>query len=642
MQGASILAATRAVETDNSRNSYSGAATVSDRDLFKNCLKKQTRQLDQTNGQPSSSNGQGESKSGKLDRSALLKSPGSSNVPAKTAEEPAAPDGDTVILSTVSDTIQKTDPSQAPDDHQVNDGAKTMGSSSQITDQTSDSASSQADVSLPVPAGIASLAGIAAPTAPQQPEMELSLASGDKPGIKIDSTITGNVSQVEVDPSAEMVQSVPQNELAVGSQVPLTEADACSVQSQPIQTTPVIPVGETQKVPAETLTVSLEKKAEVRRTETSTDKAGSPEDVQTPSVFANPSLHVNSSAEQETSNTVTEAVLASAIPVTDKHDMIAQDTVQPLSGEASQPEVELVSNTSAVPVSAENPDSVKDRSEGKTTDDQAPAVSVTDKPNSKIAVEVLKAMAGKIEESEGKNSEPTEKSADKKDNNSGTGLKKLMEFESGRLQAVRLNRESVETKSSDPKSDNGQTLALTQTADVKAAGEVNKTLVSDLSSKSLVDVKNIIDQVVQKAELTVKANTSEMKIQLEPEFLGKMTIKIALEDGLLTARFTTDNHQVKQILDNNMASLRQSLEAQGIRVEKTEVNVQLDSGGTFGGYQEGRQELWQRPDNPGYQHSANLDAGTYSMPNDDQLVEAAFIPSEVYGVQADGSMNFIV
>jgi len=133
-----------------------------------------------------------------------------------------------------------------------------------------------------------------------------------------------------------------------------------------------------------------------------------------------------------------------------------------------------------------------------------------------------------------------------------------------------------------------------------------------------------------------------MKIQLQPEFLGKMIIKIALEDGLLTARFITDNNQVKHLLESNLAALRQSLEAQGIRVERTEVNVQLDSGGTFGGYQEGRQELWQRPDSPFYQDSHSFEDNGYTELTDEEITQPVLNANDFYGINQDGTMNFVV
>lgn len=107
-----------------------------------------------------------------------------------------------------------------------------------------------------------------------------------------------------------------------------------------------------------------------------------------------------------------------------------------------------------------------------------------------------------------------------------------------------------------------------------------------------VQPEDVINQVVKKAELLVKQNTSQMKLELKPEVLGKMIIKIAVEEGVVTARFITENHQVKQLLESNMAALRQSLESQGIRVEKAEVSVQLNNGGLFDGSENHREQSW--------------------------------------------------
>ncbi len=108
-----------------------------------------------------------------------------------------------------------------------------------------------------------------------------------------------------------------------------------------------------------------------------------------------------------------------------------------------------------------------------------------------------------------------------------------------------------------------------------------------------VDPQDLVEQIVKNVELLNKASSSEMKIQLKPEFLGKMMIKIALEDGVVTARFITESQQVKHLLEANMGSLKQSLESQGLRVDRTEVNVQLDNGGSFHGNDSGRQQMWQ-------------------------------------------------
>jgi flagellar hook-length control protein FliK len=100
-----------------------------------------------------------------------------------------------------------------------------------------------------------------------------------------------------------------------------------------------------------------------------------------------------------------------------------------------------------------------------------------------------------------------------------------------------------------------------------------------------IEPKQLMQQIVQQADILLKSDLSEIKMQLKPDFLGKMLIKVTVEDGVVTAKFITENQHVKQMLEANLTSLRQSLEASGMKVEKAEVNVQLanDSGGNYNG-----------------------------------------------------------
>jgi flagellar hook-length control protein FliK len=165
-----------------------------------------------------------------------------------------------------------------------------------------------------------------------------------------------------------------------------------------------------------------------------------------------------------------------------------------------------------------------------------------------------------------------------------------------------------------------------------------------IQEKSWVDPEKFMEQVVRKAEVMIKQNSSQIRIQLHPEFLGKMTIKLVLEDGLLTARFITENHQVKHLLESNLNSLRQSLESQGIRVEKTEVNVQLNNGGLFDGSEGSRQDLWEQPRFSLQYNSSEAGSDAYqaSSIGDELLEDGSTESSETNGISADGSMNFLI
>jgi|GEM_PF-1345124 len=185
----------------------------------------------------------------------------------------------------------------------------------------------------------------------------------------------------------------------------------------------------------------------------------------------------------------------------------------------------------------------------------------------------------------------------KTDESVNTNVKKIIDLESQRITKKVPTKLIVQDDTTLIKSGDTQLQSLT-TLDknplevIKPGLESGKALLAD-TSQSTGDTQEIIDQIVKKVELLNKVVGSEMKIQLKPEFLGKMVIDIAVNDGVVTARFTTENQHVKQVLEANMNSLKQTLEANGLKVERTEVNVQLDNGGNFNGSEGNRQHLWQ-------------------------------------------------
>lgn len=229
-----------------------------------------------------------------------------------------------------------------------------------------------------------------------------------------------------------------------------------------------------------------------------------------------------------------------------------------------------------------------------------------------------------------------------------TDVKKLIAFESKRLKSDKGEVMQIKSEAAaNSKPNEGETIALLA-GKSGLEPEKNPLLRSatNLPTTDLpVEPEKVLEQIVKKAEMLVKLNSSEMKIQLHPEFLGKMTIKIMIEEGLLTAKFITDSHQVKQMLDSNLNTLRQSLEAQGIRVEKTEVNVQLNNGGMFDGSGQNPQESWQRHQFMSSQYPRSFNGQGYQTGAgalDDDEIAVNAIPEPDYGIGSNGTMNFLV
>ncbi|HWP98586.1 MAG TPA: flagellar hook-length control protein FliK [Syntrophomonadaceae bacterium] len=181
----------------------------------------------------------------------------------------------------------------------------------------------------------------------------------------------------------------------------------------------------------------------------------------------------------------------------------------------------------------------------------------------------------------------------------GSEVKRIMEMESQRLTLNPLNtrgQKDSEAQTQTESDDSSSLAAFTHHPELELTKTGFKQTLDNqpLFRQQTLDAQDLMSQVVKKAELMIKQGGSEMNIQLKPEFLGKMTITVSMQDGVVTARFQTENQQVKNILDQNIQALRQNLEAQGMKVDKTEVNIQMDSGGMFGGFGGRQQELWQQ------------------------------------------------
>ncbi|KAB2954393.1 flagellar hook-length control protein FliK [Heliorestis acidaminivorans] len=115
--------------------------------------------------------------------------------------------------------------------------------------------------------------------------------------------------------------------------------------------------------------------------------------------------------------------------------------------------------------------------------------------------------------------------------------------------------------------------------------------------------QEILNQVIAQAKLLNKAGSQELKIQLKPDFLGPMKMRVLMEDGIVSIRIAAENPQVRQLLESNMAQLRQSLEEQGIKFDRVDVSKD-DSGRDF--YQGNQNGFLEKQPGRGQAHEGLL------------------------------------
>ncbi len=88
-----------------------------------------------------------------------------------------------------------------------------------------------------------------------------------------------------------------------------------------------------------------------------------------------------------------------------------------------------------------------------------------------------------------------------------------------------------------------------------------------------VNTRDVIDQIVESARVIATDQKTTMELQLNPENLGKVLLKVTQEEGALTAKITTQNAMVKEALEAQLVELKQNLEQAGVKVDAVEVTV---------------------------------------------------------------------
>jgi flagellar hook-length control protein FliK len=83
----------------------------------------------------------------------------------------------------------------------------------------------------------------------------------------------------------------------------------------------------------------------------------------------------------------------------------------------------------------------------------------------------------------------------------------------------------------------------------------------------------LVKQIVDKFDVLISGGKSEAKIELRPKQLGELKIHLVVEDGAIKAILNAPSHHVKQMLEANISTLKQSLEDQGLQVKEFNVSV---------------------------------------------------------------------
>lgn len=112
---------------------------------------------------------------------------------------------------------------------------------------------------------------------------------------------------------------------------------------------------------------------------------------------------------------------------------------------------------------------------------------------------------------------------------------------------------------------------------------------TDFESKldNIIDAKNeimfemskridVINQLSNKIFTSLKEDKSEMIVQLKPDILGKIILKVSLSDDVLSAKIITQSQETKNIIVTQLDELRDTLSRQGYTIGNLDVDIHQD------------------------------------------------------------------
>jgi flagellar hook-length control protein FliK len=145
--------------------------------------------------------------------------------------------------------------------------------------------------------------------------------------------------------------------------------------------------------------------------------------------------------------------------------------------------------------------------------------------------------------------------------------------------------------------------------------------------------QDMTEHMLKNMKISLADGISEAKLSLFPKNLGHVDVKITMREGNLIAQFATDTLAGKQMLESQLPQLRQSLQSQGLLVERLEVtqNPNMNSGM----FQEQRQGQWAQQNS---RQAKSKSSANYDFDNVDfiqELSSAAQMRSSAYNSSFD-------
>ena len=116
---------------------------------------------------------------------------------------------------------------------------------------------------------------------------------------------------------------------------------------------------------------------------------------------------------------------------------------------------------------------------------------------------------------------------------------------------------------------------------------VSKTQSGNSLTENMIKFQDLMGKLVEKAQVALNNGKSEVLMSLNPEYLGKVRLKISMEGDNFIGKIFVDNAEIKDIFTKNLDTVITSLNEIGINIEGFDVMLRQDmTNGEFSEFSE--------------------------------------------------------
>ncbi|MEK6556334.1 MAG: flagellar hook-length control protein FliK, partial [Bdellovibrionota bacterium] len=154
---------------------------------------------------------------------------------------------------------------------------------------------------------------------------------------------------------------------------------------------------------------------------------------------------------------------------------------------------------------------------------------------------------------------------------------------------------------------------------------------------SAVEAQGNIQEIISQAQFLAKKGGGEMNVQMSPEGMGDLKLKVAIVDGQVSVEMITSNNEAKKLIEKGMGELKASLAGHKLNIDQIRIDAapeasnQMNQNNGQDANRQYQQRFLQdfRDNNNGHRREF-FDIGTAAVPGSqlrDRASNASYDPS---------------